>query len=135
MTSDYPLVFRGLAKAAYLLGFGGSVKPIGLPQNQVRRSLEIGPFFRPLQRWLSQAAVIAAYVWCVQIPTAALWLKEDQRQCHRCKHCDRHECISQLPSISNERLHPGTHAYIFVFIGAFGQKRIEVFVIPELAPD
>ena len=30
MIGHYPLVFRGVAKAAYLLGFGPSANPIGL---------------------------------------------------------------------------------------------------------
>ncbi len=45
MIGDYPLVFPGAAKAAYLLGFGASVNPIGLAQSQVRRTLEFGPLF------------------------------------------------------------------------------------------
>jgi hypothetical protein len=41
MIGDYPLVFPGTAKAAYLLGFDGRANPIGLAGNQVRRLLEI----------------------------------------------------------------------------------------------
>ena len=46
MIEHYPLVFRATSKAAYLLGFGGSASPIGLAQNQVRRTLEFGPISR-----------------------------------------------------------------------------------------
>ncbi len=50
MIGHYPLVSGSIAKAAYLLGFGGSANPIGLAQNQVRRTLEFRPVSRCSQR-------------------------------------------------------------------------------------
>ena len=44
-------------------------------------------------------------------------------------------CTGQSSFVRNEHLHTGTGAYIFKFISALGQKRIEVVVFPELAPN
>ena len=50
MTSEYPLLFRDLAKAANLLGLVERANPIGLARNHVSRSLEFSRVFQLLPR-------------------------------------------------------------------------------------
>jgi len=51
MTSEYPLLFRGVAKAANLLGLVERANPIGLARNHVGRSLEFSRFFSYFYGW------------------------------------------------------------------------------------
>ncbi len=43
--------------------------------------------------------------------------------------------LLHLPSVRNQRFHARAGAYIFVFVSALGQKRIEVVVLPKLTPN